>query len=104
VTPARPVLRHPGAALFEETGESVVVFVPEPESLHLLDGPAALVWRLADGRTTDEVAALLEARFPTAEDLDRDVRVTVAELARRGVLLQDDLPRTALTAAPGDPE
>ena len=89
MTSASPVLRHPGGALVEQVGESVVVFVPEPESLHLLDGPAALVWQHADGRTTDELCALLRTRFPAAEDLERDVRVTVAELTRRGVLCQD---------------
>jgi hypothetical protein len=104
VTAARPVLRHPERALVEQAGESIVVFVPEPESLHLLDGPAALVWQHADGRTDDELCALLQARFPAAEDLERDVRVTVAELTRLGVLFQGDLPAPPLTAAPGDPE
>jgi hypothetical protein len=104
VTPARPVLRHPDRVLVEQAGESVVLFVPEPESLHLLDGPAALVWQYADGRTNDELCALLRTRFPAAEDLERDVRVTVAELTRLGVLIQDDLPGPSLTAAPGDPE
>jgi hypothetical protein len=91
MTPAPPVLRHPDGALVELTGQSVVVFVPAPESLHLLDGPAALVWHHADGRTTDELCAVLRSQFPAAEELERDVRVTVAELTRRGALCQDDL-------------
>jgi hypothetical protein len=104
VTAARPMLRHPERALVEQAGESVVVFLPEPESMHLLDGPAALVWQHADGRTTDEVCALLRTRFPAAEDLERDVQVTVAELTRLGVLCQDDPPGPPLTATPSDPE
>ena len=104
MTPARPVLRHPDGALVEVTGDAVVVFVPVPESLHLLDGPAALVWQYADGRTPDEICAVLGARFPDAEDLERDVHATVAELARRGVLRQDDALAPPLAAASGDPE
>jgi hypothetical protein len=88
VTAAGPVLRHPVGALVEHAGESLVVFVPEPESLHLLDGPAALIWQLADGCTIDEVAAVLGAQFPAAVDLDRDVRATMAELTGLGVLCQ----------------
>jgi hypothetical protein len=83
------VLRHPERALVEQAGESIVVFVPEPESLHLLDGPAALVWQYADGRTSDELCALLRTRFPAAEDLERDVRATVAQLTDLGVLRED---------------
>lgn len=88
------LLRHPDGVLVEDVGDAVVLFVPEPEALHLLDGPAALVWRLAEARTMRGVYDILVRTFPDVSTLRDDVEKTVTDMLGRGLLAtQDHSPR-----------
>jgi hypothetical protein len=83
----REVLLHPDAVLEEPVGEEVVVYVADPESLHLLDGPAHLVWRLAQDRTLDSLVAALSEQFPGQPDLPAEVAAAVDLLLAKGLLV-----------------
>jgi hypothetical protein len=79
-------LEHAADALVEPAGEHLVVYLPDPESLHLLDAPARLVWELADGRSCAEVCDVLVARFPGTPSVPDEAMDTLRGLLDRGLL------------------
>jgi hypothetical protein len=83
---AHEEIRHPDGVVMEPTGDGLVVYLPSPESLHLLDGPAALVWVLADGRSPADVCSAVAARFPGTPRLPEDVVRTLDDMVERGLL------------------
>ncbi|GIV80000.1 MAG: hypothetical protein KatS3mg050_4394 [Litorilinea sp.] len=75
-------------------GEELVVYDPEAQKIHFLNGTASLVWQLCDGRhPLPELAAALHIRFhvPADRNVEADVEALLAELDRQG-LLADPCP------------
>jgi hypothetical protein len=81
------VLLHPAGVLEERVGDDVVVYVADPESLHLLDGPAHLVWRLARNRSVDALVATLTEQFPGQPGLPGEVAAAVDLFLAKGLLV-----------------
>lgn len=80
-------VRHPDGALCEAAGDDIVVYLPDPESLHLLDRTAGLLWQLAHGSTGAEVSAALEQHFAGSPRLRADVERSLADMLERGLLV-----------------
>jgi|GEM_PF-4572144 len=78
---------HPEGVVAEPTGDGLVLYLPFPESLHLLDPSAALVWQLADGRSPADVSSAVAGRFPGTPRLLEDVVRTLDDMVERGLLI-----------------
>lgn len=72
------VYRHPAALVVEDTGDELLLHRPGIDSIFYLNGTAALVWHLCDGkRGMDEIICLLTAAYPEEAD---SVRAQVPEV------------------------
>lgn len=68
--------------------DELLLYDPTTQEVLLLNASAAAIAELADGtRSADEIAALCHAQVNgNPQDVARDVRVTLEELARLGML------------------
>lgn len=77
--------------LVRNVGEEVLLFQTASHQLHYLNGTAAKVWTLCDGKhSTGQMVDALEQRFemPRAR-LERDVATTLQALAQLGLIDPD---------------
>jgi radical SAM protein with 4Fe4S-binding SPASM domain len=70
-----------------DVDEEVVIYNPETRGIHGLNPTAAFVWDLCDGsRTVAEIAQELQAIYPDAPDVCKDVEQTLRELLSLGLI------------------
>jgi len=81
--------QRPGVSATDIDGDIFLV-EPDTEEVFYLNAVAGGLWRaLADPMALDEMIALMRSAFPerTEADLDADVAATIAELARRRLVI-----------------
>jgi hypothetical protein len=84
---ARRFRRHPDVAFRVIDGQAVVV-VPGTQSMHTLNEVGTFVWENGEGRTLDEIVALVVAEFDVAEPAARDdLDAFLCELAAKKMLV-----------------
>ena len=71
----------------ERVGEEAILHDREGGRVHVVNGSAARLWELCDGRPVDEIVAALAASYGAPPDAVRaDVERAVAALRSLGVL------------------
>lgn len=73
----------------QKIGDSTVLFHSETGAIHVLNDTASIVWRtLRNGKSEIEAAQAIVHAFdaPSEEQVTDDVRTTVKELQRNGLL------------------
>ena len=80
----RPVLRHPEGALVEKPASPSSCSCPSRSPCTCWTARPPSCGSTPTGAPPTSCCALLRTRFPAAEDLERDVRVTVAKLTEPG--------------------
>lgn len=72
----------------EDTGDEVLVYLPNGDKTLLLNETAALVWRLCDGqRTGAQMIELLTEAYPEAgADVGPQVQAALADFVERGLV------------------
>ncbi len=83
---ARPRLARGARLTWDEVGERHLLLVPE--GLVALNGSAAAVLELCDGRrTVSDIVAELTGRYPDAPALADDVSALLAGIAQKGFVV-----------------
>ncbi len=86
VGPRTRVKQHPDIASRTIDGQEVVV-VPETRKLQILNEVATRVWALCDGRSVEEIAAIIVDEYDVQEDEARaDVLELVTDMLERGMV------------------
>jgi PqqD family protein of HPr-rel-A system len=71
----------------ERLGEEAILHDRGGGRVHVVNGSAARLWELCDGRTVDEIVAAFAASYGAPPDAVRaDVETAVASLRSLGVL------------------
>ncbi|MCC7210599.1 MAG: PqqD family protein [Candidatus Brocadia sp.] len=81
-------LRKPDIAIHHVDNEAILYRNGE-RTLHVLNPTARLVWELCDGtHTVEDMERSIRASFSVADgcDVARDIRQTIDDFARKGVL------------------
>ena len=74
---------------FRKVGKEVLIRDAETSQVHFLNPAGSIVWECCDGKTAlDDCEARLRAAFviPAQVDLVADIRETIADLDRKGLL------------------
>jgi PqqD family protein of HPr-rel-A system len=88
-SPAPPPRSRPELQV-KPVGDDLVVYDPRARQVHLLNGTAAAIFRMCDGRSSaaaiaEELARRYEA--PPSAELERDVHRTLEALREKDLLL-----------------
>lgn len=90
-------LRKPGIAIHHIDNEAILYCGGE-SALHVLNPPARLIWELCDGtHTVEDMERIVRASFSVADrcDVAKDIRQTIDDFARKGVLERQEGGRVA---------
>ena len=82
-------LKHAGGLEVHEAQDGLVVFNPETDRVHHLNGTAAVVFELCDGtRDTSDLPALVAELFSLDDPPTEAVSEGLGQLIEQGVLVQ----------------
>src|SRR5215212_9073386 len=91
-----PRARKDGLVL-QTIADEVILYDPKSDETHLLNQTAALVWNGADGKHSISALAMKVALATNTAPNEELVLYTLAQLQRKGLLVQDvETPTAAL--------